>query len=142
MGSIFTMIRDTKSVLRELKEVLKITLRSILGITNIMQDVDDITRELKDTILLLQTIEVEDDKGREFVKSQIEAMLTKVSLTLANLEDRKKEKRQGLESVRSVVMRLLEVAMKVEVGASNDNTNQSETWRDLPGSQSGTSFYS
>ena len=88
MGSLISLLRDIRTVYRDLKVTLKLTARIVLKVHGIVEDVEQTVQDLKAAVKGLSSkIQPQDGKGEVAIEALVESMETKaISLKTSLIE--------------------------------------------------------
>eukprot|EP00794_Sanderia_malayensis_P003379 gene3379-3868_t len=105
MGNTFALINDCKLLLKELPGILSASMSILIGITSILQDVEEAIIDVKEIIELVQFKSNMDDEFSE----KAEALLTDAKQKIANAKILRIEEKRGLENIKTIAAALLEM---------------------------------
>eukprot|EP00112_Aurelia_sp_Birch-Aquarium-sp1_P007727 Seg1844.2 transcript_id=Seg1844.2/GoldUCD/mRNA.D3Y31 product="hypothetical protein" protein_id=Seg1844.2/GoldUCD/D3Y31 len=110
MGNVFVLVKDFKQIWKEFTNIFSITVEMLLGITNILQDIEEIAIDLKELTDVLQIMKLISERNNDEILHQKTNMLMgDVKGRLRNVTMRNIRQRETLKSIEKIMSSLTKI---------------------------------
>ena len=110
MGNIFSFINDFKQIWKEFTNIFSITVEMLLGITKILQDIEEIAVDLKELTDVLQIMKLASERnGDEILHRKTNMIIEDAKQRLKNLTIRNIRQRETLQSIETIMTSLANI---------------------------------
>ncbi len=108
MGNIATLVKESKSFLKEFPRILGIAVDILFGITSILEDIENVFIDLKEIMELLQLIQMKSEIDEE-LSEKAKGLIKEAKLKLSKAKILGQEERKSLENIQTVVSELVDM---------------------------------
>ncbi len=105
MGNTLALVKDCKLLLKELPGLLATTMKILIGVTSILEDIEKVIIDVKEIIDLLQIKNSMDEK----ISVKAKGLLNDAKQKLSNATMNGIQERRGLEEIKTLLSALLEL---------------------------------
>lgn len=110
MGNVFVLVKDFKQIWKEFTNIFSITVEMLLGITNILQDIEEIAIDLKELTDVIQIMKLISERNNdEILHRKTNMLMGDVKERLRNVTMRNIRQRETLKSIEKIMSSLTKI---------------------------------
>ena len=116
MGNIFSFTNDFKQIWKEFTNIFSITVEMLLGITKILQDIEEIAVDLKELADVLQIMKLTSERnGDEILHRKTSMLIEDAKQRLKNVAVRNIRQRETLQGIETIMSSLANIVNNYDV---------------------------
>ena len=110
MGNAIALVKDFKQIWKEFTNIFSITVEMLLGITKILQDIEEIAIDIKELTDVLQVMKLTSERnGDEILSGKTNMLIEDAKLRLKNATMKNIRQKETVEKIEMIMSSLAKI---------------------------------